>query len=69
MRFLALELDGRSTLDRAQQKIYGVVIGQPAFSRARPGAVPRGEPADPETPRLRRWLQSSFGTLRSARPH
>jgi hypothetical protein len=33
VRFLALELDGRSTLDRTQQALYGVVIGQFAAKR------------------------------------
>ena len=59
MRFLALELDGRSTLDRAQQKIHGVVIGQRPFSHARAAAV-RREPADAEIRRPRRWLQATF---------
>jgi hypothetical protein len=45
MRFLALELDGRSTLDRAQQRLYGVVIGQ--FAAKRQGADPT-----PQGPRL-----------------
>ena len=41
MRFLALELDGRSTLDRTQQGLYGVVIGQ--FAAKRQGADPTPE--------------------------
>lgn len=41
MRFLTLELDGRTTLDRARQSLYGVVMGQ-AVAVARPlGAAPK----------------------------
>jgi hypothetical protein len=41
MRFLALELDGRTTLDRTRQGLYGVVMGQ-AVAVARPlGAAPK----------------------------
>ena len=40
MRFLALELDGRSTRDRAQQSIYGIVLGHRLMSRTVPRARP-----------------------------
>jgi hypothetical protein len=38
MRFLALELDGRTTLDRTRQSLYGVVMGQRTTVAARPRA-------------------------------
>ena len=39
MRFLALELDGRTTLDRTRQGLYGVVMGQAtAASQRLPGS-------------------------------
>ena len=45
MRFLALELDGRTTLDRARQGLYGVVMGQ-AVAVAKPlGAAPKNQGA------------------------
>lgn len=53
MRFLSLELDGRTTLDRARQGLYGVVMGQHAAVRT----WPRHEPVMNRTvPRLRRLL-------------
>jgi hypothetical protein len=45
MRFLSLELDGRTTLDRTRQGLYGVVMGQ-AAAVARPlGAAPKRQGA------------------------
>jgi hypothetical protein len=54
MRFLALELDGRTTLDRTRQGLYGVVMGQHATVRARPRAEPAGNRR--RIPTLRRLL-------------
>ena len=69
MRFLALELDGRSTLDRTQQRLYGVVIGQLALAHARPGATRIGARAYGPASRtsLRRWLRSTVEGLRRPR--
>jgi hypothetical protein len=36
VRFLALELDGRTTLDRTRQGLYGVVMGQATAASQRP---------------------------------
>jgi hypothetical protein len=40
MRFLTLELDGRTTLDRTRQGLYGVVMGQHPTAPARPALDP-----------------------------
>ena len=69
MRFLTLELDGRSTLDRAQQRLYGVVLGQMAMAHAGAGAPQATRPASSPArrPAMRRWLQSTVERLRRTR--
>ena len=54
MRFLSLELDGRTTLDRTRQGLYGVVMGQRGAVVARLPAEPAGIRG--RVPPLRRLL-------------
>ena len=65
MRFMALELDGRTSLDRTRQGLYGVVMGQPAAARMRAHAEPTGNRR--RIPLLRRLLatvqRQSHGVL------
>lgn len=61
MRFLILELDGRTTLDRTRQGLYGVVMGQHATG---PHAAVRAQPSAPGPGRNRRQIPSLLRLLR-----
>jgi hypothetical protein len=54
VRFLVLELDGRTTLDLTPQRLYGEVMGQHAAVSSRPHAEPAADRR--RIPPLRRLL-------------